>query len=150
MWHVKTKSGVKREVASKAQKVSDTHCQSVVFAGCPLSSEMRCGPAYQELRGGYPPPCPKPPYSLTDKTKAGEWTWRPDGDDKWKRNILQISNNQISHFHNSTFLNKLSRLSHQTTLPHCSPLCFIYLLSPHCHGLLLRECPIVPREKHWS
>lgn len=26
-------------------------------------------------------------------------------------------NNQISHFHNSTFLNKLSRLSHQTILP---------------------------------
>lgn len=125
---------------------SDTHCWSVGFAGCSLSSEMWCGWAYQELRGEYPHPRPKPPHSLTDKTNAGEWRERPEMRNE-KETYLRY---QISHFHNSTFLNKLSRLSHQTSLPPRSPPCFIYVLIPHCRGPLLRECPIVSREKHWS
>lgn len=62
-----------------------------------------------------------------------------------KKHILQISNNQISHFHNSTFLNKLSRLSHQTILPRPSRPFFICVLIRLCPGPQLRECPVVSR-----
>lgn len=52
---------------------------------------------------------------------------------------------QISHFHNSTFLNKLSRLSHQTILPRPIWLFFICVLIRLCRGPQLRECPVVSR-----
>lgn len=94
----------------------------------------------------YPHPGPKPPRSLTDKTNAGERRGRSEMRNERETRLRY----QISHFHNSTFLNKLSRLSHQTTVPPCSPLCFIFVLIPRCHGSLLRECPIVSGEKHWS
>lgn len=67
-----------------------------------------------------------------------------------KKHILQISNNQVSHFHNSTFFNKLSRLSHQTTLSRPSWLCFICVSIPLCHSQQLRECPVVSRERQHS
>lgn len=67
-----------------------------------------------------------------------------------KKHILQISNNQISHFHNSTFLNKLSRLSHQTILSRPSRPFFICVLIRLCRGPQLRECPVVSRVRKQS
>ena len=77
------------------------------------------------------------------------------GDEKWtrmgkKNNTHTISNNQISHFHNSTFLNKLSRLSHQTILPRPSLPFFICVLICLCRGPQLRECPVVSRVRKQS
>lgn len=61
-----------------------------------------------------------------------------------------ISNNQISHFHNSTFLNKLSRLSHQTILPRPSWPFFICVQIHLCPGPQLGECPVVSRVRKKS
>lgn len=109
-------------------------------------SLQRCGVAEPTKSWGLSIPIhvQSPHTHWQTKTNAGEWRERPEMRNE-KETYLRY---QISHFHNSTFLNKLSRLSHQTSLPSCSPPCFIYVLIPHCRGPLLRECPIV--SKHWS
>lgn len=80
-----------------------------------------------------------------EKAEEGRIRWKMK-----KKHILQISNNQVSLFHNSTFFNKLSRLSHQTTLSRPSWLCFICVSIPLCHSQQLRECPVVSRERQHS
>lgn len=93
--------------------------------------------------------------TLTDRqNKRGRKRGKGARYEKWTRrkekHILEISNNQISHFHNSTFLNKLSRLSHQTILPRPSRPFFICVLIGLCRGPQLRECPVVSRVRKQS
>lgn len=133
-------------------KLCGAHCWVGAFAGCPLSSETRCGRVCRGLMGAFPPPAPELRHPLADTTKRrkekrGQEMRTELGGEK---ETHTISSNQISHFHNSTFLNKLSRLSHQTILPGPSRPLFICVLIHLCPGPQLRECPVVSRMRKQS
>lgn len=139
-------------------KLCGAHCWVGVFAGCPLSSETRCGPVCPGLMGEFPPPAPELRHPLARHNETGKRREREGGGEEeemrtelgGEKETHTISNNQISHFHNSTFLNKLSGLSHQTILPGPSRPFFICVLIHLCPGPQLRECPVVSRMRKQS